>query len=492
MGVNFVKDIFEESIPEKQGISSRCICDFINALYKRNITMHSILLFRNNRLLFEGYYKPFEKDTLHRMFSITKSFVSAAVGVLCGKGILSLDKPIIYYFPEYCSEATHRYSKEVTIRDLLRMESQHNISAFRQSDDKDYVRAFFSVPPTKVPGTVFSYESSAAHTLSALVEKLGEKPLMDFLKDEFLRDAGFSESSYCITDPMGRSKGDSGLMATPTDIGIFAHIFLNDGRVCGRQVILSDYVRSAVSFQTDTSVKGSFRAEKYGYGYLFWMQPYGGYMCYGLGGQLGVVIPQKNIVLVTTADTMEQKSEVGDILDEFYKRIVQNAKDEPLPTDIKAFSALEDLKNNLAVSALKNDRKNTENINAVYSMEPNAFGIKSVSLSLCKDEGSLFFNTDSESLELPVGLGKNKSGKLPFYNYSCISSMSFKGKGDFLIKTQVTDEETSPIYMQLRLNDKGIGTLMTKTALPDVFGIFNTPYIIKGYEKITPLPQMKI
>ena len=77
---------FEESVPEKQGIPSICLYNFIKELEENGINIHSLLMFRNNKMIFEGYYKPFERETLHRMFSVTKSFVSAGIGILMGKG----------------------------------------------------------------------------------------------------------------------------------------------------------------------------------------------------------------------------------------------------------------------------------------------------------------------------------------------------------------------------------------------------------------------
>lgn len=60
--------------------------------------MHSFLLMRHDTLIAEGYYAPYQKDTLHRMFSISKSFTSIAIGLLEAEGKLSLDDPIVSYF----------------------------------------------------------------------------------------------------------------------------------------------------------------------------------------------------------------------------------------------------------------------------------------------------------------------------------------------------------------------------------------------------------
>ena len=91
---------FKKDSPESVGIPSRCLLKFLERLQKKQIPMHSFLLMRHDTLIAEGYYAPYQKDTLHRMFSISKSFTSIAIGLLEEEGKLSLDDPIVRYFPD--------------------------------------------------------------------------------------------------------------------------------------------------------------------------------------------------------------------------------------------------------------------------------------------------------------------------------------------------------------------------------------------------------
>ena len=91
---------FERTKPEETGIASECILRMINRLHDKQIPMHSLLLMHHDKLIFEGYYAPCHKDTLHRMFSISKSFTSIAVGLLVDEGKIALEDPIIQYFPD--------------------------------------------------------------------------------------------------------------------------------------------------------------------------------------------------------------------------------------------------------------------------------------------------------------------------------------------------------------------------------------------------------
>ena len=82
------------STPEAQGISSRSLLRFIDKLEEQKIPVHSVLIARHGHLVLEAYYKPYEKDTLHRMFSQTKSYTSLAIGLLASQGRLSLQDKI--------------------------------------------------------------------------------------------------------------------------------------------------------------------------------------------------------------------------------------------------------------------------------------------------------------------------------------------------------------------------------------------------------------
>ncbi|MDD7636405.1 MAG: serine hydrolase, partial [Clostridiales bacterium] len=94
-------------IPEETGISSASICNFINRLSQNGIPMHSLLLFHRDKLITEGYYAPYTANTLHRMFSISKSFTAIAIGLLVDEGRLSLSDKIVTFFPDKVPADVH-------------------------------------------------------------------------------------------------------------------------------------------------------------------------------------------------------------------------------------------------------------------------------------------------------------------------------------------------------------------------------------------------
>ena len=122
---------FKKDSPESVGIPSRCLLKFLERLQKKQIPMHSFLLMRHDTLIAEGYYAPYQKDTLHRMFSISKSFTSIAIGLLEAEGKLSLDDPIVRYFPDKVPSNVHPWIAEMTIRDMLMMRTCHASTTYK-------------------------------------------------------------------------------------------------------------------------------------------------------------------------------------------------------------------------------------------------------------------------------------------------------------------------------------------------------------------------
>ena len=91
--------MFERISPEQAGISSDNITKFLSIMERHGAIAHGFLMMKGGKIFAEEYWKPFDKDFCHRMYSQTKSFVGVAIGLLEEEGKLSLDDKISQYFP---------------------------------------------------------------------------------------------------------------------------------------------------------------------------------------------------------------------------------------------------------------------------------------------------------------------------------------------------------------------------------------------------------
>lgn len=456
------KIIFETAKPETTGIESAWIKNFLDRLEGYNLPIHSFLLLKDDKLIAETYYAPYEADTQHRMFSITKSFVSIAIGLLAEEGKLSLDDRIVSFFPEKLPEGEiSPYLSELTIRNMLMMATCHRMTTYKAPGVTDWVGSFFTTQPSHMPGTTFSYDTSSTHTLCALVEKLTGMKLLDYLRVKFLDDIGFSEDAYVMAAPGGESLGGSGLVCTSMDLLKFMYVIVKGGKVEDRQLLPADYVREATTCQIDTYGKSNTWEEMQGYGYQFWRTTHNGYCCYGMGGQYACYYPEQNLLFITTADTQSRAGGTQLIFDAFYQEIYDKIGMAVSAVDCELTEYL----NSRELFAVLGERTSNmlPKVNGVkYLLDENKAGFLWMELSMEESEGRLRYETGEGVFELPFGMGCNKVVSFPKYEYKAVVSGAFRDANTFLIKSHIVDECIGSVTIQLVFKDDRITVLMRK------------------------------
>lgn len=464
---------FPSSKPEEKGINSSWIVNFLNRIESQDLPLHSMILMRGDSIVAETYYAPYTKDTLHRMFSITKSFVSIAIGILESEGKLSLNDHITHYFPEKLSEKTiHPYLASLTIKDMLMMCTCHKSTTYKAPGCTDWVGSFFTTCPDHEPGTTFSYDTSSTHDLCALVQKLTGMTMLDFLRDRFLNEAGFSDEAYVVNAPGGEELGGSGLVAAPMDLLRFMYVISKGGVLNGRQVIPADYIKDATSKQVDTYVKSATWEEMQGYGYQFWRTTHNGYACYGMGGQYVIYYPDKDVILVTTADTQGRQGGTQLIYDAFYQEIYDKIGCDILNEDINPayvgtresstyYSSITNRRLSFVCGTSTSSIKNK--INEVrYNLDDNKNKIKWVSLNLNDFDGTFDFESHKGVFSIPFGIGFNENTVFPIYGHKAAISGAFKDENTFLIKAHIIDEAVGSVSIQLVFKDDKVTLFMKK------------------------------
>jgi|GEM_PF-18199 len=344
--------------PESVGIPSEAIERFLRRLEERYLPMHSVLMSRNGKLCFENYWEAFDKDKKHRMYSTSKSFVSAAIGILIGDGKLALDDKITKFFPDKVPENLHPYTAAATVRDLLMMATPHLYEHCTYSPDKpDWADTYFQTPPTHLPGKIFSYDTTATTMLSIIIARITGKEFPEFLRDRLFIPAGMSDDITCIETPCGHAWGGSGVLATPRDLMKFAGVFMNGGRTAtGEQVIPEWYAVEATSRQIDNTLTADDYEHTFGYGYQFWRNRHG-FSCRGMGSQLAICLPEQNFILVTTGDTQSVPSACCAIYEALWKEIYPYlVKNETLAENPDAYAALNVAWNNHPLMMLPGEK----------------------------------------------------------------------------------------------------------------------------------------
>ena len=86
--------MFTKVTPESCGIESRRVREFLEYLEDSGLVTHGLLMLKDDKVFTEAYWKPFDQDFCHRMYSQTKSYVGIAIGLLEEEGKLSLDDKV--------------------------------------------------------------------------------------------------------------------------------------------------------------------------------------------------------------------------------------------------------------------------------------------------------------------------------------------------------------------------------------------------------------
>lgn len=208
------------STPEKEGIRSERIREFIEILEDAYLPMHDVIIMRHGKIVFEKYWAPFHKEELHRMYSVTKSFVSLAIGFLEQDGLVDLDAPISRYFPEEVKNQKDKNMHDQTVRHMLMMSTAKPTQDWFTARPEDRVQFYFdnSITESRPSGTIFNYDSAGSFVMGSLVERITGKTLMAYLREKFLDRIGFSKEAYMLKCPGGHSWSDSALICKPTDL----------------------------------------------------------------------------------------------------------------------------------------------------------------------------------------------------------------------------------------------------------------------------------
>ena len=486
-----MNELFKYAAPSECNIDYHNLMNFARRLEEQDIPMHSITVMRGNKICMEAYYAPYDKKTLHRMFSMTKTLVSLGIGKLCEEGKLSLDDHIIDYFSDKLpKEGAYEYTSLLTIRDMLTMRTCHDKTTYKGEGVTDWVGSFFTTKPVHAPGTQFSYDTSSTHVLGALIERLSGMKLLDYLRKSFLDEIGFSDEAYIIDDPYGIPMGGSGLCALPSDMLKVIYLISKDGAWNGKQLISADYIKAAHSAQSDPYGKSGTLEEMQGYGYQIWMTRHGGYALYGMAGQLALYVPDKDIYMVTTADTQGRQGGVQCIYDAFWDE-VYNKLDDDKKVEAESAEAMKQYSKYLETRSLftlaSNVRSSYEAdiAGVTYMCDDNECGMKEIRVDIfdgASDDdkaedsdktgkrsdaaagkyGILTYSNKTGEHSIRFGFGYNIEAEFPVYNFRCAASGAWKNDNNLLIKIQIIDSAVGNLYISLSYKDKYASVFLKK------------------------------
>jgi CubicO group peptidase (beta-lactamase class C family) len=294
------------STPERQGISSADILDFVDTADRQIDTMNSFMLIRHGSVVAEGWWGPYDAQTPHVLYSLSKSFTSTAVGLAIAEGKMSLDDEVLKFFPDDAPAQPSPNLKAMRVRDLLRMATGNQTEAPILTQNEPWARTFLAHPVPFKPGTHFLYNSPGTYMLSAIVQKVTGMTVLDYLKPRLFEPLGIDNPNW-VMSPQGVSAGAYGLSLRTEDIARFGQLYLQKGKWLGKQLVPAEWIAEATARQTANGSSPNSDWDQ-GYGYQFWRSRHNTYRGDGAFGQYCMIIPEFDAVVVITSGVRDMQS----------------------------------------------------------------------------------------------------------------------------------------------------------------------------------------
>ncbi len=306
--------LLPRALPHEVGVDPRGVHDLLDGLARRHITMHSLMLVRHGKVVAEGTWAPHRPEHAPLVYSLSKTFCSAAVGLAVADGAFSYDDRLVDLFADVV-DAAGPVASRIRVRDCLAMATGHtrddvfNPRTSRLAGRQPW-RVALATEPEGVPGATFCYNQFATWTLAEVVRHATGRTVHELLVDRVFTPLGITGTSW-DTDPARRVLGFSGLHVRPEGIARFFQLLLDDGVAAGERLLPVEWVTRYRQRHVDTGPAMDNPDWAQGYGWQVWHDTHGGHRGDGAFGQFGIVMPAQDAVLVLTAST-ERMQEVLD------------------------------------------------------------------------------------------------------------------------------------------------------------------------------------
>jgi len=280
--------------------------------------LYGLLVVKDGKLIAEAYYHDGAVEQLSARHSITKSYLSALIGIAKAEGCLSdLDQRMMDFFPEFADQIDDPRKAGITVRQMLQMRGGYPMEILSPvhhdtlffSDNWHWLPHLVDFPLLSDPGTKFHYSNLTSHLLAVILARACDADLKTYAAQHLFAPMDAALDDW-TADPDGYRWGWGEIYVTARDMAKFGTLYLNDGTYQGRQVISADWVdESLQAYSHDAWATPKLGRYLYdvGYGYQWWSARAGQhhfYFAWGHGGQLIVLLEELDMVIVTTADPL--------------------------------------------------------------------------------------------------------------------------------------------------------------------------------------------
>ena len=349
-----IDDGWEIASPGSVGMDGAQLCSVAARLALRATAVHSVVVVRHGKLIFEQYFagsdqpwgKPdgqyeFTATTKHDMRSASKSVTSLLVGIAIDRKLIAdIDQPVLKFFPDYAAVKQPGWDA-ITLRHLLTMSSGIQWDEARDWTDPkndephliseaDPIGYVLAKPVAAPPDTLWTYNGGGTELLGNIIERVSKQPLEAFAREVLFQPLGISDVEW-KSYKNGKIAAAAGVRLRPRDAAKIGQLVLNRGQWNGRQIVSAGWIAQSITprFQA----VGYFGSTQF-YGYQWWMgrSLAGGKEikwvgAFGWGGQRIFIVPELDLVMMTTAAQYGQPKEGLAAMDILSNIVIPSVRD---------------------------------------------------------------------------------------------------------------------------------------------------------------------
>jgi CubicO group peptidase (beta-lactamase class C family) len=283
---------------------------FVKLIESRGLKCEGVLVFRHGKKTAEYRWIP---ETPRNSFSVSKSFVSVAIGMAVERGKLSLDRQVLDYFPGLVKKPGKRLAS-LTLEQLLTMTRGHGEFS-RPASAAEALGQELNYDP----GSRFVYDNGSTFLASAVFTQALGKTVREYLLDALFGPLGIPDPEWAESTD-GYTVGATGLMLSTSSLARFGLFLLRKGKWRGKQLVSGAWIDAAGRPQVSTE-KVPYPDCNLGYGYFFWPCRHGAFRADGKDGQFVVVLPRQDAVVAINAGEEKPYPILYTVWDEILPRL---------------------------------------------------------------------------------------------------------------------------------------------------------------------------
>lgn len=293
--------------------------------------LSSLLVSWRGRRVVERYWRGMGPDRPTNVKSVSKTLLHPLVGAAIREGRLEgVEQPVAELLPEYFDDVTDPRKRGITLGHLLSMSAGLESTSFGNYGEwiasRDWARDALERPLDCDPGACWQYSTGNTHLVSVILTRATGMSTLEYARRVLFEPLGIPARSW-DRDPQGNYLGGNNMSLTPRELLRFAELYVGFGRWQGEQIVPPEWILASWQPRAESPWN------RHGYGYLWWIEEWGGeraYFGWGYGGQYVVVVPELELAIAATSDlSIRRRSHIREMRRFFDRWLVPAFRERP-------------------------------------------------------------------------------------------------------------------------------------------------------------------